>query len=103
MKKIATAVGLLAVLCLGQSKGDPEKGKETFRQCSTCHDPDSTDKLIGPGLQGLFKRATLKNGKKVTEANVKAVIDKGGSGMPPFEDSLSADEYANLMAYLKTL
>lgn len=104
MKSLTLALVLLAGQpIVAQTKGDPEKGKDTFRQCSTCHDPDSTDKLIGPGLKGLFHRATLKNGKKVTEENVRAVIDAGGSGMPAFRDTLSAEEHANLMAYLKTL
>ena len=46
---------------------------------------------------------TLKNGKKVTEANVKAVINAGGNGMPAYSDMLSDEERDNVIAYLKTL
>jgi cytochrome c len=82
---------------------DAAKGKEVFEQCSVCHNADSEEKKMGPGLKGLFTHDKLKNGKKVTEANVKAVINAGGNGMPAYADMLSDEEKANLIAYLKTL
>src|SRR5882762_7647168 len=85
------------------AEGDAEKGKEVFDQCAVCHNADSEEKKMGPGLKGLFKRDKLKNGKKVTDANVKAIINAGGNGMPAYADMLSDEEKANLMAYLKTL
>jgi len=78
-------------------------GKEVFEQCSVCHNADSDEKKMGPGLKGLMKKAKMKNGKAPTEANVAAIIKTGGNGMPAYEDMLSKDELANLMAYLKTL
>jgi len=106
--------GWIAAACLGlllltgtrtfaQKKGDAAKGKEVFDQCSVCHDPDSTEKKVGPGLKGLYKRAALKNGKKVTDANVLAIINAGGNGMPSYSDMLSDEERADVIAYLKTL
>ncbi len=85
------------------AKGDPEKGKEVFQQCAVCHNADSAEKKTGPGLKGLFKRDKLANGKKATEANIRARIDDGGSGMPSYKDLLSDQEKDDLMAYLKTL
>jgi cytochrome c len=85
------------------AKGNPEKGKEVFQQCSVCHNADSTEKKMGPGLKGLFKRDKLVNGKKPTEANVRAKIDEGGNGMPSYKDMLSDQEKDDLLAYLKTL
>jgi cytochrome c len=82
---------------------DAAKGKEVFEQCSVCHNADSDEKKMGPGLKGLMKKAKMKNGKAPTEANVAAIIKAGGNGMPAYEDMLSKDELANLMAYLKTL
>ncbi len=82
---------------------DPDKGKEVFEQCGVCHNADSEEKKMGPGLKGLFKREKLKNGKKVNEANVKAMINTGGNGMPAYADMLSDEERNNLIAYLKTL
>jgi cytochrome c len=83
--------------------GDAAKGKETFEQCGACHNTDTDEKKMGPSLKGLFKRAKLNNGKKPTDANIKAIIDKGGNGMPPYEELLSAEEKNNVIAYLKTL
>lgn len=87
-----------------QGQGDPAKGKETFEQCSVCHNADSTERKMGPGLKGLFKKSKLdSNGKPVTDANVLDKINEGGNGMPPYKDTLTADEKTNLLAYLKTL
>lgn len=85
------------------AKGDAAKGKETFEQCAICHNVDSPEKKMGPSLQGLFKRKTLANGKPVNDANVLAQINNGGNGMPAYADTLSAEEKANVLAYLHTL
>lgn len=84
-------------------KGDPEKGKELFQQCGVCHNADSTEKKMGPGLKGLFSRDKLNNGKKPTDANVRAQIDEGGNGMPAYKEMLADEDKDDLMAYLKTL
>jgi len=85
-------------------KGDAEKGKEVFTQCGVCHNADSDEKKMGPGLKGLFKKDKLtSNGKKPTEANIRAKVDEGGNGMPSYKDMLSDQEKDDLIAYLKTL
>ena len=64
---------LMGSLAMGaDKKGDPEKGKEVFQQCGVCHNADSTEKKMGPGLKGLFQNEKMNNGKKPTEANVRA-------------------------------
>jgi cytochrome c2 len=83
--------------------GDEAKGKETFEQCGACHNTDTDEKKMGPSLKGLYKKEKLNNGKKPTDANIKAIINKGGNGMPPYEELLSDEEKANVIAYLKTL
>ncbi|HEY3739163.1 MAG TPA: cytochrome c [Bryobacteraceae bacterium] len=104
---LAAAVVMLAVAgastAKGAAAGDAAKGKEVFEQCAVCHNADSTEKKMGPGLKGLFKREKLNNGKPVNEANVKAVINAGGNGMPAYADMLSDAERADVIAYLKTL
>jgi cytochrome c2 len=108
----ALGTSLLAVASFAQDKkgekkggaGDPAKGKEVFEQCAVCHNADSEEKKMGPGLKGLFKRATLADGKtKVTEESVQKKIDEGGNGMPAYSEMLDKGEKAHLMAYLKTL
>ena len=85
------------------AKGDPAKGKEVFEQCAMCHNADSTEKKMGPGLKGLFKRDKMADGKKLTEATVRARIDDGGNGMPGYKDTLDDQQKEDLIAYLKTL
>jgi len=85
-------------------KGDAAKGKETFDgNCAVCHNADSDEKKMGPGLKGLFKKDKLTNGKKPTEANIREKIDGGGNGMPAYKDILSDQEKDDVVAYLKTL
>ena len=95
------AVGISAAAQSG--KGDAAKGKETFEQCAVCHNVDTDEKKMGPSLKGLFSHKTMAGGKPVTDANVLEQINKGGNGMPAYADQLSADEKANLLAYLHTL
>src|ERR1700680_4517865 len=90
-------------VALSAGKGDAAKGKEVFEQCGVCHNADSEEKKMGPGLKGLFKNDKLVNGKKPTEANVRTRVDEGGNGMPAYKDMLSDQEKDDLIAYLKTL
>ncbi len=84
--------------------GDAEKGKAVFEDnCAVCHNADSDEKKMGPGLKGVTKKDKLKNGKKPTDANIKAIINAGGNGMPAYSDMLSDEERDNVLAYLKTL
>ncbi len=105
----ATGIAFCATLSLGVaagqkgSAGDAAKGKDTFEQCGICHNVDSPEKKMGPSLQGLFKKKTLQSGKPVNDANVTAQINNGGNGMPAYGEQLSADDKANLLAYLHTL
>ena len=106
MKRIVSAVCSVAaasLLTVSASAQDPKKGKEVFEQCAACHNADSDEKKMGPGLKGLYKKAKLKNGKAPSDATVGAVIKAGGNGMPAYEDMLSATELKDLLAYLKTV
>jgi cytochrome c2 len=99
----SAALAAGSVTLFGADKGDPAKGKEIFEQCGVCHNADSTEKKMGPGLKGLFAKDKMSNGKKPTEANVRAKIDEGGNGMPAYKEMLTDDEKDHLIAYLKTL
>jgi len=108
MKKTASCIAaflLIAGLAAAadEKTGNAEKGKEVFEQCGACHATDTDEKKMGPSLKGLYKREKLKNGKPVTDANVKALVNAGGNGMPAYEDLLTDEERTNLLAYLKTL
>jgi len=109
IKKSLIAAACLAVLLtaprvFGQKAGDATKGKSVFEDnCAVCHNADSDEKKMGPGLKDLFKHDKLKNGKKPTDANVRALINTGGGGMPSYADMLSDEEKDNVIAYLKSL
>ena len=100
-----TTVALTGSMMLLASAMSPDaaKGKEVFEQCAVCHNADSTEKKMGPGLKGLFAKDKLTNGKKPTDATVLAKINEGGNGMPAYKEMLSDDEKADVIAYLKTL
>lgn len=83
--------------------GDAKKGKEVFDQCSACHSAETDEKRMGPALKGLFKREKLRNGQKVTDDSVRAIINKGGRGMPGYANTLSDEERNDLLTYLHTL
>jgi cytochrome c2 len=94
---------VLALPAFAQKKGDAAKGKEVYEQCGICHSATTDEKKMGPSLKGIYKKAALKNGKKVTDASLTEAINKGGNGMPPFKDILTAAEKTDLLAYLRTL
>ncbi len=88
-------------------KATPERvraGKAIFaRNCSTCHDPASTQTLVGPGLKGLFQlKRTPALGQPLTERNIRDHIHHGGGRMPAFPQIKGADMDA-LIAYLKSI
>src|SRR3954471_11019197 len=91
MKKsqyLALTVALIAgsVQAYGQKKGDAAKGKEVFEQCAVCHNADSAERKMGPGLKGMTKKAKMDStGKAPTDANVLGKIEEGGNGMPAYK------------------
>jgi mono/diheme cytochrome c family protein len=90
---------LAACAAVGFSQaGNAPNGKAAYRgRCAACHNPDSRQKKVGPGLKGLFQR------EKTTEAAIRGKIDAVGNGMPAFKDALDDHEKNDLIAYLKTL
>lgn len=103
MLAICAVLATASKVVMSAGKGDPAKGKEVFEQCAVCHNADSDDKKMGPGLKGLFKKDKMTNGKKPTEAAVRQRVDEGGQGMPAYKDMLSDQEKDDLIAYLKSL
>jgi cytochrome c len=104
--KMAVAAAILSAGAAAWAAGDAGKGKDVFEQnCSVCHNSDSQEQKIGPGLKGLFKKTELANKKKMSDKNVLDFINNGSpeKGMPGFADQLNDQEKSDLIAYLKTL
>jgi len=96
----------LALTTAAYAQGDgATHGKEIFdAKCALCHNADSTDKKIGPGLKGLYAHGTFADGTtKVTDASVTDRIETGKVPMPPFKGQLSDAEIKDVVSYLKTL
>ena len=81
---------------LGPKTSTPEEaGAILFRDkgCAYCH---------GATAQGTQKAPSLANVRKTLKpAQIAAQIENGGQKMPSFEDSLSKDEVAQLVAFLR--
>jgi cytochrome c len=120
MKKTLLAMTCLSVMLSGgmlfaQGKGggkgkgkaaagDVAKGKELFESnCGVCHNSDSEERKMGPGLKGLSKRAKLVNGEATSDTTIMNLVNTGGNGMPGFADLLTTAEKADVLAFLKSL
>ncbi len=88
----------------GAAAGDVAKGKEAFElNCGVCHNSDSEERKMGPGLKGLAKRAKLVNGEATSDTTIMDLVNNGGNGMPGFADLLTTSEKADVLAFLKSL
>ena len=102
-------------------RNDPNKGltvsqvgKKTFQgRCTACH-KITKEKLIGPGLAGLFNaQRLLDNGKRVTADEnyiresilnpAAKIVSRYPNQMTPFVGILSEEEVSGLIEYIKTL
>ena len=102
----AIVAAVMSVAVQAQDNKDratASRGKEIFGQCSGCHSAETDEKKVGPSLKGLFQRSKLRNGKPVTEKNIRSRIEQGGDGTPAFSELLSDKEKIELISYLKTL
>lgn len=100
----ALVFGSVCLLAQDTPKGDADKGKAVFEEnCSGCHNADSTEKKMGPGLKGLFAKDKMNNGNKPNYTNVLKQVEEGGNGMPGYKDTLDDTQKRDLMAYLQTL
>lgn len=114
------AVSILAVAFAGAAaqngkgngnggKGDAAKGKELFEaNCALCHNADSTEEKVGPGLKGISKKGPdkLSDGtehKNHSAAVLRKQVVEGGGTMPPVGGTLSDKDVDDVIAYVLTL
>jgi cytochrome c2 len=85
-------------------QGNAEKGAALFKsKCSACHYPDKEERKFGPGLKSILKRDKLPVSQRPANVdNIKKQLKTPFLAMPSFA-SLSEQEIADLIAYLKTL
>ncbi len=84
--------------------GSIKRGKVLFEsKCAFCHDSDSSENLVGPGLIGISKNPELPVSRRpATQANIMKQLKTPFSRMPSF-DYLSDKELDDIMAFLNTL
>lgn len=83
---------------------DAASGERLFKSlCAGCHASDSEEWRTGPGLRGILRKDKLpKSGRPATAENILKQLQTPYLAMPAFH-SLSAQDTACLLAYLKTL
>jgi mono/diheme cytochrome c family protein len=81
-----------------------DRGRTLFlARCSACHDPESTQTKVGPGLKGLLRNPRLpKSGHPATAESIRFQLRQPLGAMPSFA-YLSDEEMNDLIAYLNTL
>ncbi len=85
-------------------QGNAEKGAALFKsKCLSCHYADKEENKQGPGLKNILKKERLPFSKRPANVeNIKKQLKTPFLAMPSFV-SLSQQEIADLIAYLKTL
>jgi cytochrome c2 len=85
-------------------QGNAEKGASLFKdKCLSCHYADKEESKHGPGLKNIMKRESLPSSQRPANTdNIKKQLKTPFLAMPSFV-SLSEQEIADLIAYLKTL
>lgn len=91
-----------AQTAVATAQGSPDQGKQLFdSNCASCHALDD-QKIVGPGLKGIYSKSALPNGQPVNDANLTEWMKTGDAQMPG-NPALSAQDEANIISYLKTL
>ncbi|HUJ81912.1 MAG TPA: cytochrome c [Candidatus Acidoferrales bacterium] len=72
--------------------------------CKACHEGKNLELVKQPPqLAGLFQRSRLPSGAPATDEVVGKTIMEGRGIMPPFQQSLTAEDIDDLIRYLHTL
>jgi streptogramin lyase/mono/diheme cytochrome c family protein len=75
------------------------RGENIYKyKCWVCHHQYQKD---APDLKDLYKHQNLMSGQSVDDASVSAQIRNGGLGMPSFRTTLSDQDVADVVSYLR--
>ena len=106
MRRLLLPLLLSAVLFAAQTahsfpasdqKSDEQAGAQLYRDkgCGQCHGANLEGTKKGPAL------ADIRDDKEWPAEKITKQITNGGAKMPPFADSLTDPEVAQLVAYLR--
>jgi mono/diheme cytochrome c family protein len=83
------------------AQSQANSGKLLFSaRCATCHGSDGKGTTLGKQLKALDLNS--HNVQKSTNAELENVIANGKGNMPPFSSTLTKDQIAQLLKYVRT-
>lgn len=92
----------VASIARASTSPDTAASRATFRTtCATCHGQDGAGSEVGKSMNVPDLRSPAV--QKLSDAELAQVISNGKGGMPPFKDSLSADQIRGLVALVRSL
>ena len=94
-RKSDTELGLTPQQAMGRRVYDA--------RCAECHYAYSSRNLRGPSMHGLFKKPFMSSGIPANDERVTDIIMLGRAKMPGFQQKISEQQLADLLAYLHTL
>ena len=114
---VLTVLILVALTVLAGCDAEPRKsdaelgltaqqarGRRVYdARCAECHYAYSKRDLRGPSMHGLFQKQFMSSGIPANDERVIDIIDLGRAKMPGFQNKLTVNQIADLMAYLHTL
>lgn len=72
-------------------------------RCAECHYAYSRRDLRGPSMHGLFQKQFMSSGIPANDERVTDIIMLGRAKMPGFQQKITQQQLADLLAYLHTL
>ena len=70
-------------------------------KCAMCHGPDGSGSEVGKSMHIPDLRSPEV--QKLPDAQLAQIISDGRGGMPPFKNSLSAEQVNSLVAHIRSL
>ena len=106
MKKVLTAVAVVAMLCLAASVSraqDVANGEKVYKaKCMACHGPDGKgDTAAGKATKS--RDFGSDEVKKESDATWTDIIVKGKNKMPSYDKKITEAEVKDVVAYIRTL
>ena len=70
-------------------------------KCAMCHGPDGSGSEVGKSMHIPDLRSP--DVQKMSDVQLAQIISDGKGGMPPFKNSLSAEQVNSLVAHIRSL
>ena len=117
IRLILTSITAILLLAVVACESEPRKtdaelgltpqqamGRRVYdARCAECHYAYSSRNLRGPSMHGLYQKKYMTSGIPVNDDRVSEIIMLGRAKMPGFQQKISQEQLADLMAYLHTL